>query len=630
MKKKLLVIMMLVPSIVMGSTCDVIKDTQTNINRNLVCDANNRTVTSFSYTSNAIGSISDDNLSNITEKYEFNYTGNVQKFIAPKDGYYQLEVWGAQGGNGTLDRKMTYEGGYGGYSRGVIYLKANEIIYIYVGGKGEEDMESSSDNDGNESGTGGGGATHISKIAGLLSSYTNASALNNLLIVAGGGGNKDIAGNGHEGSSGYGGSGYIGNNLLTNKVMYCYKCNASSLENTKTISTTNASSSAISNYAKKGNGYARISFVKPNKASIDNSVCKITCTENVTFSIDPIKKVLAGTGFSYPLYVSGERKCKAEYNYQTYEAKIKQLTNEYASLTGTAKTTKGNEIANLVEQKKKCDNFGVKNSEQQNVYKHNGNVSLKVETSTSEVNVPYVYEELDEYSNTLILDEVNYSSCDYNETKKTCEIGTKTIAGWTETARIYGKYTMNDSYLEKYTGDIKTTSIDNTCNAGDKYFTDFKEVTRPEENDTTDKGYKLTLIANNLGNNLNTLGDSWSLNVDCWYQVKNLVFPQNNLGGSKDENYDDYGGVAFQYRMIDLENPFPGREPNANWKGHENIIYSTKNDLSTLQRFVITLNRSSIKKVREYNDFHKYDTFNLNEMEKSKFIESNTNIIKRK
>jgi len=43
--------------------------------------------------------------------------------------------------------------------------------------------------------------------------------------------------------------------------MYCYNCEESSEESTKTISTTNVSEEAISNYAKIGNGYARITLI---------------------------------------------------------------------------------------------------------------------------------------------------------------------------------------------------------------------------------------------------------------------------------------------------------------------------------------------------------------------------------
>ena len=60
---------------------------------------------------------------------------------------------------------------------------------------------------------------------------------------------------------GGGGSGYIGNPLLKDKAMYCYNCEESSEESTKTISTTCSEETPTSNCAKKGNGYARITLV---------------------------------------------------------------------------------------------------------------------------------------------------------------------------------------------------------------------------------------------------------------------------------------------------------------------------------------------------------------------------------
>ena len=62
-------------------------------------------------------------------------------------------------------------------------------------------------------------------------------------------------------SGGGGGSGYIGNSLLTNKAMYCYNCEESNEESTKTISTTCNEEAPTSYCAKKGNGYARITLV---------------------------------------------------------------------------------------------------------------------------------------------------------------------------------------------------------------------------------------------------------------------------------------------------------------------------------------------------------------------------------
>lgn len=62
-------------------------------------------------------------------------------------------------------------------------------------------------------------------------------------------------------SAGGGGSGYIGNSLLTDKAMYCYNCQESSEESTKTISTTCTSPTPTEKCAKKGNGYAKITLI---------------------------------------------------------------------------------------------------------------------------------------------------------------------------------------------------------------------------------------------------------------------------------------------------------------------------------------------------------------------------------
>lgn len=80
----------------------------------------------------------------------------------------------------------------------------------------------------------------------------------NIIDYTGGG---FYGGGGSWGSAGGGGSSYIGNPLLTNKVMYCYNCTESKEEVTKTISTTNVSATPISNYAKIGNGYAKITYL---------------------------------------------------------------------------------------------------------------------------------------------------------------------------------------------------------------------------------------------------------------------------------------------------------------------------------------------------------------------------------
>lgn len=138
----------------------------------------------------------------------YDYTGNVQYFIAPADGEYTLTVAGAQGcGENDTD------GGKGGYSSGKVKLKKGQTVNIYVGAAGVYGQTTGAYNGGGGSGpfgAGGGGATHIALTArGELKNYN--AYRSDVLIVAGGGGgsgsdwtNKSAggAGGGTTGSSG--------------------------------------------------------------------------------------------------------------------------------------------------------------------------------------------------------------------------------------------------------------------------------------------------------------------------------------------------------------------------------------------------------------------------------------------
>jgi len=50
----------------------------------------------------------------------FEYTGSYEEYIIPISGQYQIELWGAAGA----------------YTKGIISLKKNEVIYLYLGGRG--------------------------------------------------------------------------------------------------------------------------------------------------------------------------------------------------------------------------------------------------------------------------------------------------------------------------------------------------------------------------------------------------------------------------------------------------------------------------------------------------------------
>ena len=142
----------------------------------------------------------------------YGYTGGMQSYTVPITGTYKLQVWGAQGGYGT---NGSNSGGLGGYSYGNKSLTAGNVIYIGVGGQGQQGGKNGGYNGGGTGtkyagstsgqGGGGGGLTHIGTQNALLrnygSSYRNAT---NVFVVAGGGGG---ATEGSGGTSRAGGSG---------------------------------------------------------------------------------------------------------------------------------------------------------------------------------------------------------------------------------------------------------------------------------------------------------------------------------------------------------------------------------------------------------------------------------------
>ena len=260
----------------------------------------------------------------VQETYEFAYTGSEQIFVAPVTGYYKLEVWGAEGGRRTF---IAGFGGYSVgevylKENEKLYVNVGGVGGVTTGGYNGGGSRVG-DSYGNTFGSGG-GATHIATATGLLSSLENNK--DSILIVAGGGGgsgngsslgsgggyvgnNSDIAtggtqisagqnskidsthliasfgrgadsGNEGAGGGGYygggaglhntiayrgaGGSGYIGNSRLSNKKMYCYNCQTSNEESTKTISVQCKSINPTEKCSKENNGYARITYVNSN------------------------------------------------------------------------------------------------------------------------------------------------------------------------------------------------------------------------------------------------------------------------------------------------------------------------------------------------------------------------------
>lgn len=147
-------------------------------------------------------------------EYTYSCTGSYQKFVAPATGFYQIELWGAQGGYGSRNSSLVYRGGYGAYTTGTVKMNKDDEIYVYVGcqgsnaapygysgGSGGYNGGSKGGDDGNhdrypDAAGGGGGATDIRLKGG---SWNNFDSLKSRLMVAAGGGGGSYEGYGYAG-----------------------------------------------------------------------------------------------------------------------------------------------------------------------------------------------------------------------------------------------------------------------------------------------------------------------------------------------------------------------------------------------------------------------------------------------
>ena len=86
----------------------------------------------------------------ITE-FRYAYTGEEQYFRVPVDGQYKIELWGA-GVSMSDNQNLNPSYKYGSYTSGIINLNKNNMLYVYVGQKGEKQMTEKTFN-------GGGGST---------------------------------------------------------------------------------------------------------------------------------------------------------------------------------------------------------------------------------------------------------------------------------------------------------------------------------------------------------------------------------------------------------------------------------------------------------------------------------------
>ena len=147
------------------------------------------------------------------QKYKFFYPCDSSTECKPytvllQRGVYRFELWGAQGGDGRIQNTANINygtGGRGAYVSGDISLSSFMNLYLYIGGKGEDQVGTSHgeygiggyngggnggadlcDSWNGESNGGGGGATDIRLI--YNENFADTISLKSRIIVAAGGG----------------------------------------------------------------------------------------------------------------------------------------------------------------------------------------------------------------------------------------------------------------------------------------------------------------------------------------------------------------------------------------------------------------------------------------------------------
>ena len=175
--------------------------------------------------------------------------GGGATHVATKSGLlstlenYKDEIIIVAGGGGGSVPAPVLSGSGGGISGGLgyvyngTYVNGGSQVSGYAFGQGQMGHDSIQGTNGDAEGSGGGGGGFYGGF-----SYQGVETASD--------------------AAGAGGSGYIGNTLLINKSMYCYNCEESAEESTKTISTTCTSTTPTENCSKQGNGYAQISLIK--------------------------------------------------------------------------------------------------------------------------------------------------------------------------------------------------------------------------------------------------------------------------------------------------------------------------------------------------------------------------------
>ena len=143
---------------------------------------------------------------------DFEYRNCVAYDVYLKPGLYLFEAWGASGGG------QKAKTGKGGYTAGLLKLKNDIDIKIYIGGKGEDPSKEIRLHNGGCNGGGKGGAPYKNIYnsgggGGGATDFRLNESSESRILVAGGGGGVDGYGGGNNGGLGAPGGGIYSGNM---------------------------------------------------------------------------------------------------------------------------------------------------------------------------------------------------------------------------------------------------------------------------------------------------------------------------------------------------------------------------------------------------------------------------------
>lgn len=179
----------------------ILKDSEITLNdltlsytKQLTYDDNND---KYILSLNVIGEASET--VNIPSIQKYIYTSENEyplEYPIPEDGYYLIQAWGGNGGNGLVNGGDGGVGGIGGYTNGFMYFDKGNMIIFDVGSNGSNAISN------NTNGVSTGGQASIIKYK--ISANNTEEAY---LLISGGGGGGGNGGNGwwsdDDGDSGY-------------------------------------------------------------------------------------------------------------------------------------------------------------------------------------------------------------------------------------------------------------------------------------------------------------------------------------------------------------------------------------------------------------------------------------------